>query len=170
MGGGKSVSVPVSADESSGEQATARGLRRLRRTAVAIEVRILQEGGMMEQLLLHLVGDYVTQTDWMAREKVRRNFAAAVHAFVYALPFLLLTSSAWALFVICSTHFLIDRFRLARYVVFAKNWATDPSLKWADCSTTGYSPAMPPWLAVWLLIIADNTMHLCINYAALRWL
>jgi hypothetical protein len=24
----------------------------------------------MEQLLLHLVGDYVAQTDWMARAKV----------------------------------------------------------------------------------------------------
>ena len=23
----------------------------------------------MEQLLLHLVGDYVTQTDWMAKKK-----------------------------------------------------------------------------------------------------
>jgi hypothetical protein len=28
----------------------------------------------------------------------------------------------------------------------------------------------PPFLGVWLLIIVDNTMHLCINYAALSWL
>jgi len=52
----------------------------------------------MEQLLLHLIGDYITQTDWMARKKLE-------------------------------------------------------SL-----------------LAVWLLIAVDNTTHLAINYAALRWL
>jgi hypothetical protein len=124
----------------------------------------------MEQLLLHLVGDYITQTDWMATEKTKRNSAAAAHAFVYGLPFLLLTSSAWALFVIVYTHYLIDRYRLARYLVFAKNRATNRSLRWADCSATGYPSATPPWLAVWLLIIADNTLHLCINYGALRWL
>lgn len=124
----------------------------------------------MEQLLLHLIGDYVTQTDWMAREKTQQNRAAALHAFVYGLPFLLLTQSGWALFVIVYTHFLIDRYRLARYVVFAKNWLTDRSLRWEDCNTTGYHKDTPPWLAFWLLIIADNTMHLCINYAALRWL
>lgn len=124
----------------------------------------------MEQLLLHLVGDYLTQTDWMAKEKTKRNLAAAVHAGVYGLPFLMLAPSALALFVIVFTHYLIDRYRLARYAVFAKNWMTDRSLRWADCSTTGYHKDTPPWLAFWLLIIADNTIHLCINYAALRWL
>jgi hypothetical protein len=125
---------------------------------------------MMEQLLLHLVGDYLTQTDWMAREKTRRSVAAAVHAAVYGLPFLLLAPSAAALALIVLTHFAIDRFRLARYVVFAKNWITSPSLRWTDCSATGYHKDTPPWLAFWLLIIADNTLHLCINYSALRWL
>lgn len=124
----------------------------------------------MEQLLLHLVGDYVTQTDWMAREKTKRNTAALAHAVVYTIPFVLLTQSLAALWVICFTHFVIDRYRLARYVVFAKNWITDRSLKWADCSATGYPASAPAWLSVWLLIIADNTLHLCINYAAIRWL
>lgn len=124
----------------------------------------------MEQLLLHLIGDYVTQTDWMAREKRKSARAATAHAFVYGLPFLLLTQSHWALFVIVVTHLWIDHLGLARYMVFAKNWVTDRSLKWADCSATGYPASAPPWLAVWLLIIADNTLHLCINYAAIRWL
>lgn len=125
---------------------------------------------MMEQLLLHLIGDYVTQTDWMASEKTKRNTAAATHAVVYSLPFLLLSPSALAFAVILVSHYFIDRYRLARYVVFAKNWVTNPSLRWADCSGTGYPGATPPWLAVWLMIIADNTLHLSINYAALRWL
>ena len=124
----------------------------------------------MEQLLLHMVGDYITQTDWMATEKTKRSTAALAHAFVYSLPFFLLTSSDAAFYVIFISHFLIDRYRLARFVVFAKNWTTNRSLRWADCSTTGYHKDTPPWLAFWLLIIADNTLHLCINYGALRWL
>lgn len=124
----------------------------------------------MEQLLLHLIGDYITQTDWMAREKIKRNEAAFVHAFLYSLPFVLLTQSLLALLVIFWSHFYIDRYRLARYVVFAKNWVTDRSLTWSDCSATGYPSSAPVWLTTWLLIIADNTLHLSINYAALRWL
>lgn len=124
----------------------------------------------MEQLLLHLIGDYVTQTDWMANEKTKQTKAAVVHALVYSLPFLLLSPSVAAFLVICISHGIIDRFRLARYVIFAKNWITNRSLKWEDCKGTGYPSAVPPWMSVWLMIIADNTLHLTINYTALRWL
>lgn len=124
----------------------------------------------MEQLLLHLIGDYLTQTDWMAQEKTKRNLAAGAHAVVYSVPFLLLSPSLAAFAVILVTHYLIDRYRLARFVVYVKNWATNPALRWEACKATGYPEATPAWLAVWLMIIADNTMHLCINYAALRWL
>jgi hypothetical protein len=124
----------------------------------------------VEQLLIHLFGDYITQTDWMASNKTNRSLPAQVHAIVYTLPFLLLTTSFQALFVIYATHYLIDRYRLARYVVFAKNWMTDHSLQWADCSGTGYHQDRPAWLAVWLLIVADNTMHLIINFFTLKYL
>ena len=124
----------------------------------------------MEQLLIHLWGDYITQTDWMANNKTKRNLAAFAHATVYTLPFLLLTQSLTALLVIGITHFYIDRYRLARYVLFAKNWITDRTLKWADCNATGYHKDVPAWLSIWLMIIADNALHLTINYAAIRWL
>lgn len=159
----------------------------------------------MEQLILHLFGDYVTQSDWMAQNKTKQSVPAAAHALVYSLPFLLIVNRAhspWmAWLVILSTHFLIDRFRLARYVVWAKNllapewtWYCDSpesanaphnpgcptercdycrkvrTLPWKDCTGTGYPPNRPEWLAVWLLIVADNTIHLICNYAALRYL
>lgn len=118
-----------------------------------------------DQILAHLVGDYILQSDWMANEKAKRTVAAALHAAVYTLPFLLLTHSVAALVFIAATHFLIDRFRLARYVVWAKN------LNWsAPVTATGYSAEKPAWLAVWLYIIADNTLHLICNGIALRWL
>lgn len=142
---------------------------------------------MMEQLLLHLIGDYVTQSDWMARMKTKQYFPAFVHATIYALPFLLLRPSGTAFAAILGTHFLIDRFALARYVVWAKNallsprvpyydldgkayFIRDPRLEWRSCKITGYPADTPIWLATWLTIIADNTLHLTINYLALRFL
>lgn len=124
----------------------------------------------MEQLLLHLVGDYLTQTHWMASRKRHFIGAAWIHAVVYSLPFLLLTASWSAIAVILFSHFLIDWLGLARYVVFAKNWLTSPHLTWINCEDTGYPYETPVWLSFWLLIIADNTLHLLCNYAALRWL
>lgn len=123
----------------------------------------------MIELLLHLLGDYVTQTNWMANRKRAHLAPAAIHALVYALPFLLLQPSALGWWIICISHFLIDHFGLARYLVFAKNWVTEPHLRWRDCSATGYPPSTPVWLATWLTIIADNFLHLAINYWCLRW-
>lgn len=144
----------------------------------------------MLQLILHLIGDYITQSDWMAQNKTSQWIPAFVHSIIYSLPFLLLTRSPLALLLIWSTHLLIDRFRLAKYVVWFKNaigsprlkkvketaaythttWYVDPKLYWDNCKETGYPSETPAWLAVWLMIIADNTMHLTCNYLALRYL
>lgn len=124
----------------------------------------------MEQLILHLIGDFLTQTDWMAKNKTSHIGIAALHSGIYSLPFLLLSPSILAIAVIFLTHTAIDRYRLARFVVYAKNKVTEPGLQWADACKTGFHKDTPPWLAVWLLIIVDNTIHLGINYASLRWL
>lgn len=124
----------------------------------------------MEQLLAHLFGDYVLQNDWMANNKTNSWWPAFVHAFTYSIPFIFITQSLLALFVIFLTHLLIDHYRIARLVVFAKNWLGDRTLKWEDCRATGYHKEKPIWLAVWLLIIVDNCLHLGVNYAAIRWL
>jgi hypothetical protein len=122
-----------------------------------------------DQLVAHAVGDYVLQSDWMATEKTKQNAAALAHAFAYTVPFLFLTQSPWALFVICWGHFVIDSWRLARYVVWAKNWL-GPNRPWRECTATGYPPDRPPWLTVWLLIIADNVLHVLCNGLALSYL
>lgn len=159
----------------------------------------------MPQLLCHLFGDYVLQSDWMAQNKTKAHWPAFVHALLYSLLFLPLcwhqSHSGWYRFgdgpwawyytpsrfawlawlVIFGTHFLIGRYRLARYVVWAKNWIAPYSrtlweqrMSWKACEHTGYVPedrgGPPSWMAVWLLIIADNACHLLINYLALRYL
>ena len=123
-------------------------------------------------LLAHLVGDYLIQSHWMAVEKTKRWWPAIAHALTYGLPYLLVTQSLAALVVIVGTHAVIDRYRLARHVCWAKNQLgpAEHRRPWSECSASGYPPDTPPWLAVWLLIIADNTMHLLINSAAVAWL
>jgi len=88
------------------------------------------------------------------------------------LPFVAVTRSPVALAVIVVTHAVIDRYRLARHVVWVKNHLAPAGFTppWAECKATGYPPDTPVWLAVWLLIIADNTIHLLINAASVAWL
>jgi len=124
------------------------------------------------QLVAHMVGDYLTQSHWMATEKTSKSFAAICHVIAYGLPFLFLRPSLPALVVITASHFVVDRWRLARYVVFAKNFLAPRAHwpKWEDCKPTDYPSDAPAWLSVWLLIIADNVIHVVINALALRYL
>lgn len=120
-------------------------------------------------LLAHLVGDYLIQSHWMATEKTKRWWPAIAHAVTYGLPFLLLTQSPLALLVIVGTHAVIDRHRLARHVVWFKNQFAPAAFRPAH-TATGYPEETPPWLSFWLLILADNILHMLINVAAVVWL
>ena len=146
-----------------------------------------------DQVLAHAIGDYILQSHWMATEKTKNSIAAAVHAVTYMLPFLFITQAVAPLAIICGTHFLVDRFRLARFVVWLKNGllryeeSFEPALmtstggpppgvypikagwEWKPLTATGYQDDVPPWLSVWLLIIADNTIHIAINGLALKY-
>jgi hypothetical protein len=124
----------------------------------------------MTQILAHLIGDYILQTNKMATCKTASWLWAFIHAATYTLPFLFLTRSIPALLVIALTHAVIDRYRLARWVILVKNAISEPNNLDAFITPTGYPAQVPEYMAFWLLIIADNTIHLCINYAALRWL
>lgn len=133
---------------------------------------------IMGQLLAHLWGDYILQSHWMASNKTKRWWPCLCHCACYTLPFLLLTQSWQALAVIFSTHYFIDRYRLAAYLVWFKNILLGvprtmqpvDEYSWEDCKATGYPKEVPAWLSVWLLIAADNTLHLTINYLALTYL
>lgn len=123
-----------------------------------------------DQLIAHAVGDYIIQSDWMATEKTKKTVAALAHVLTYTLPFLLLTQAWQALLFVAATHFVIDRWRLARFVCWAKNRCWPGHRPWAECTATGYPADRPVWLTVWLMIIVDNTMHILCNAIALKYL
>ena len=116
-----------------------------------------------DQLIAHAIGDYVVQSDWMATEKTTRWVPALVHGLTYGLVFLWFTTEWWRLAIIILSHSVIDRYRLARYLCWAKNRVLGHTAPWAQCRATGYPPEKPIWLAVWLMIIADNVCHVLIN-------
>lgn len=123
-------------------------------------------------VLLHFIGDYLVQTDWMAQCKTKQWLPAVVHGVTYGVPFVFATMSLPALFVIIVTHIVIDHYRLARHVVWAKNQLAPKEWRysWAEGNLTGYRNDAPPWLTTWLMIIADNTMHVTINTLAILFL
>jgi hypothetical protein len=128
-----------------------------------------------DQLICHAIGDYVLQSHYMAQNKTRSSRVALYHALTYAVPFLFLRPSVWAMVVIVGTHFFIDRYRLARFVVAFKNLFFTAPAEYERMSNeidmaTGFPKDTPPWLATWLLIIVDNICHVLLNGLALRYL
>lgn len=128
-----------------------------------------------DQLVAHAVGDYILQSQWMTDNKRKESFAALIHCALYTLPFVLITQSVPALTLIFASHFLVDRFGLARYVVWLKNGPWDlsgypfsgafPPLK--PLTPTGYPDRVPAWMSTWLFIIADNIIHVVCNAIAI---
>ena len=112
-----------------------------------------------DQLVAHAVGDYILQSQWMADNKRKESRAALIHCALYTLPFVLITQSVPALALIFGSHFVFDRFGLARYIVWLKNGP------WAFSG--GYPDRVPAWLSTWLFIIADNIIHVICNAGAL---
>lgn len=116
----------------------------------------------MEQLICHLIGDYILQSHTMAIKKTTNIKWALYHAFWYTVPFLLLTQNIFSLLIICVSHALIDRFKVATYITKYKNYIFGDFNK--NTLNELYPEGTPAWLSTWLVIILDNTLHMLINY------
>jgi len=114
----------------------------------------------MIQLLLHLLGDYFLQNDWMATNKRKWTLegwvACVIHCLLYAIPFGIYYNPTVCLLVY-STHILVDKFCLAKYFTMLINW------NWED-ENFGFNEMIPAYLTTWLHIIMDNSLHIACNY------
>ncbi len=132
----------------------------------------------MHELILHLLGDYVLQTEQMAVRKLRSWPWAIIHALVYSLPFLVYlgvingnwTRGLLAWFVIFGTHAVIDRMAIATTICRIKNLVWIGGDVPEKEENTGYGVETPPFIRFWLVVIVDNTLHLIINHIALNYL
>lgn len=138
----------------------------------------------MEQLLLHLFGDFVVQDSYTGLHKKDKNLKGfilcLIHCIVYSLPFFLLTN--WiGVIGIALTHFIIDRWNLVVYFLAIR----DRTIKGVshkrygifgyfrtfvyDTSNFGFKENRPFAISVWLFIITDNTLHLACNYIFIHY-
>lgn len=129
---------------------------------------------LTQAIFLHFIGDYITQSHWMATTKTKNWFPAICHGVIYTLPFLFITQSLLALSVIGGTHIVIDHYRLARHFVWAKNMILSPTtvmVPWSEAKEfNGFAKDTPIWLSTILMIVVDNLLHVSINAASLMWL
>ena len=147
---------------------------------------------MLQQLLIHGIGDYILQSDYQALNKSKCWFPCFIHVLIYTSMFLFLTTSWKALLVIGGTHYIIDRYPIiVKRLIWLKNHG-NPTFRYPSfkcCDTTGYfddSPIntakgevyfdnvlqtrRPFYITIWLYIITDNLLHLTINFLALKYL
>jgi hypothetical protein len=73
----------------------------------------------------HLIGDYVFQSDFIAKTKGENWYHLIVHCVLYCLPFFTFFEFTWQLLFIFITHAIIDTLK-ARYNKI--NYATDQLL------------------------------------------
>lgn len=100
-------------------------------------------------ILAHLLGDYVLQNDWQARQKTSSSVACAVHVLLYTLVHVAVVETFaswpwWAYVAIAVPHFVVDRWGLAGW------WMKNVS------GQSRFYSAMSPWSVV----VVDNTFHL----------
>lgn len=121
----------------------------------------------MKRLLAHLMGDYILQTHHEAVEKTNSWLPAATHAAKYTAAFLPLTRSPKALAIIGGSHVVLDHYRLAKHAVWFKNQFAPEKYRPENLDNAGYPKETPAGLAMALMIVADNTIHMLINEWAL---
>ena len=100
-------------------------------------------------IVAHLVGDYLLQNDWIARNKSTSSIICAVHVVLYTLAHVVLVEVAgswpwWSYVAIAVPHFVIDRWSLAAW------WMKNVS------GQRTFFEKMSPWSVV----VIDNTFHL----------
>lgn len=120
----------------------------------------------MEQLLLHLFGDFIVQNDWMALNKKKNGLigflTCSIHCISYSLPFFLITNWMGVL-LICISHFALDRTYVTEKFLKLRNGVK-------NTSNFGFKKERPFEITFWLMVITDNVIHLICNYFIITYL
>lgn len=109
---------------------------------------------LADAIVGHLVGDYLLQNDWMAREKKRDSWVCAVHSSIWGTAVTLFAGLSWpAMWVLIITHFIQDRGNLVQ--------------KWMDL--VGQRDFREGPCAPWSVIVVDNVWHIVTIWMVINW-
>lgn len=59
-------------------------------------------------ILCHLIGDYVLQTDFLAKTKGMNWYHLFVHCSLYVVPFIIVFGLNWKIFFLFIAHMIVD--------------------------------------------------------------
>lgn len=65
----------------------------------------------------HMVGDYVLQTDYLAKTKGDNWWHLFVHCVLYSLPFAVAFGIDWRITALLTTHMVIDALKAREHVI-----------------------------------------------------
>ena len=65
-------------------------------------------------IICHLIGDYVLQSDFIAKTKGENWYHLLVHCILYSVPFYFAFGFSWQLIFVIAMHMVIDPLK-ARY-------------------------------------------------------
>lgn len=98
----------------------------------------------MHWIYAHLIGDYLLQIDWMAKEKKTSHIVCLAHISYYMIPFFFTGMVWWQLLLIASQHYLQDRYNFIPWFMKVK----------------GSEDFAKPPMAPWSIIVTDNIVHI----------
>lgn len=75
--------------------------------------------GIFKLLSCHFLGDYVLQTDFLARTKGENMWHMIAHCLLYTLPFYCLFGFGWYLLFLFLSHLYIDTMKARHYIGYA---------------------------------------------------
>lgn len=76
---------------------------------------------LFQILIAHLIGDYVLQSDFIAKTKGENWYHLFVHSALYVVPFYILFGFDWKLRALFITHFAFDTYK-ARWGLINYIW------------------------------------------------
>jgi hypothetical protein len=105
---------------------------------------------MAPWLLGHLLGDFIFQNDWMAKNKKQHTRPCLVHVCIYTLLVCVLSGwwQWWQFLAVAVPHYAIDRTH------FIRNWM----------HFMGQRDFCQAPMAPWSMIVVDNIFHLVCLY------
>lgn len=126
---------------------------------------------MFEAMIIgHLIGDYLTQTDWLAMNKQKRTwrgmYACFLHCILYSLSMLATFSFvgmfSWKIFIIAfATHYPIDRYGLGeKWMALIGQTTIQSVFLIEDYKTREIRKGFVPLIYV----MVDNTIHLVLMW------
>lgn len=121
----------------------------------------------MIELILHGIGDYLIQNDWMATNKKKTTLegelACQIHCITYTIPFYMWYGDLTLALYIYILHYAIDGFKIVDWFLAVRNGVL-------DITNFGFSQDRPALITVWLYIITDNIFHIICNYIVINHL